>query len=90
MATCQTCSRDMLTADSCDPRPDAILFGNEIPDDPEWRASLPRRCHDCEATQGGTHHHGCCVEWCGPCNQQRLTCDEHGLITVNHGDPQVP
>jgi hypothetical protein len=72
MAACPTCEQVMVDVDSCTPRPDSILYGTEVADvAPE---DYTERCPDCEVTQGGAHHTGCCVEWCAGCNAQRLTC----------------
>jgi hypothetical protein len=34
----------------------------------------PEPCDGCNAPSGGVHHHGCCVEECPKCRQQRFGC----------------
>jgi len=70
MATCPTCSREMLAAPSCRPRLGAIRYGSErhVPD------PHPEPCRDCNVADGGVHHDGCCLEECPACNGQRISC----------------
>jgi hypothetical protein len=73
MAACPTCSREMLAAHSCRARLGAIRYGRED------GAPAPglEPCRDCGVSVGGIHHPGCCMEQCGQCGGQLLTC-EHG------------
>jgi hypothetical protein len=72
--TCESCRREMAVAPSCRPRLGAVRYGAESirPDDP------PDRCRDCGVLEGGVHHALCCVQQCGRCGGQYLTC-EHGM-----------
>jgi hypothetical protein len=71
MAVCPTCRREMLVAPSCNTRVNVVRYGAErfLPDPP------PDRCRDCGVTIGGVHHARCCMEECGTCGGQLLTCD---------------
>jgi hypothetical protein len=71
LAACSTCDREMTLAPSCRPRLGAILYGDERYD---WPTDPPERCRDCNVTRGSTHHRPCCVELCGRCGGQLLTC----------------
>lgn len=73
MAACQSCNREMLAASSCRTRLGAVRYGSEhFRPDP-----LPDHCRDCGVAVGGVHHALCCVQECGRCGGQRLTCP-HG------------
>jgi hypothetical protein len=71
MATCLTCRREMLAAPGCRPRLGAIRYGSER----HVHDAHPDRCPDCATTDGGFHHDGCCVEECGGCAGQLISCD---------------
>lgn len=91
MANCETCDTDMLTADTCTPRPDAVVYGSEILiEDGEEPHDYADRCHDCNVTLGSTHHFACDTEWCAPCGEQRLFCEHTFAVLESHGSPQVP
>jgi hypothetical protein len=70
MAACPTCNREMLAAPSCRPTLGAVRYGSEqhVPD--PW----PEPCRDCGVPDGGFHHLGCCLEECGGCGDQRISC----------------
>jgi hypothetical protein len=71
MAVCPSCRREMLAAPSCTPRLNVVRYGDEryLP------ADRPERCRDCGVSVGGVHHPRCCMEECGRCGGQLLTCE---------------
>jgi len=87
MALCQSCTRDMLTADGCTVEDvyvhDAIfrrkVYGTEGTST-EGSLTLPRltlaRCRDCGSLPLKLHHPGCCVERCPKDGNQLLMCDD--------------
>lgn len=84
MAVCETCDREMTTADSCIERDHVLRFGAELLNMPaeykaEWDPELLRvdpaeRCGDCGVAVGGIHHYGCLVERCPSCGDQARCC----------------
>jgi len=71
--TCPTCHRVMTAAPSCRPRVPVVRYGDE----PYRPDPLPDRCRDCGVPVGGIHHANCCIEQCGICQGQLLSCP-HG------------
>lgn len=84
MAICETCQREMTTADSCLERDNALRFGAELLNMPaeieaQWDPELLRvkpgeRCGDCAVAVGGIHHLNCLIERCPVCHDQAVFC----------------
>ena len=91
MSKCDTCKREMQTADGCVLAPvelkngktmDPIRFGDEIRY-PGWVIEAHERCHDCNCKKGEYHHPGCDWEECPNCRTQMLMCSGECGGTVN-------
>lgn len=50
-----------------------IKYGEEtrFDDKSDW----PEKCHDCDVKLGKLHLHGCDMEECAECGNQKITCD---------------
>jgi hypothetical protein len=78
MSACPACQRDMRIAPTCDARPGAVRYGDElIP----AGIDRPERCFDCGVAGGGAHHRRCAWEACPLCGGQLITCPHGTTLT---------
>jgi len=74
MVKCNTCGVDMSSGKSCGHNTTGrVKYGEEAAQrfDPDTFLF----CRDCGVMKGGYHHAFCCVEECGTCGAQALSCD---------------
>ena len=77
MGVCSYCHQEMTSAEGCTTTPIVIAGVSYSPVryGSEWGGGRPRRrCHDCGASVGSVHHHGCDWERCPACHQQSISC----------------
>ena len=79
MATCDFCTREMLSADGCIPRLITYQTGERLPAIPYGAErhsdyAPSQRCHDCNVKPGEYHHPNCDMEECPRCGGQLISC----------------